>query len=132
MKASNSLTTGLPNKETIESIIPAMNLPGMAEKSMFMTALKRFEVTDHELIEAFWLAYADPYVPSAGIEFRHLWKHIEGMRGDQKTYTWREMRKVIDKEYPGMADNEVFECLNGKEGRPDKRDGDNKPLWRRK
>ena len=128
MKASSSLTTGLPSKETIESIIAAMNLPGDIEKSMFMTALTRFEVTDHELTEAFWLAYADPYVPGAGIEFRHLWKHIEQMRGKKKeTFTYHQMLSVMHRE---SLPQEAFEILNGENGRPIEKDGSGKFKWR--
>jgi hypothetical protein len=76
-----------------------MNLPTTADKKIFVDALKRFDITEAELNDAFWLAYSDPYVPQSGVEFRHLWKHIEVMRKgeDRKTYTYEQMLDVMNK-----------------------------------
>ena len=85
----NSLSNTTPNPSNkvsakdsglLKDIIPAMNLPGDADKKMFMIALEKYEVTEKELYESFWQAYADPYVPPSGIEFRHIYKHIKSKR----------------------------------------------------
>lgn len=77
----------------MEQLLPTFNLPSKADKVVFMSALKRFKITEKEMEESFWLAYADPYVPSTGIEFRHIWKHIEVLRkgSSRKSYTYDEM-----------------------------------------
>jgi len=77
-----------------------MNLNNQTDKKLFVDALKRFEVTEKELNDAFWISYSDPYVPSSGAEFRHLWKHIEKMRngsGD-KLYSYKEVLSICDKQ----------------------------------
>lgn len=77
-----------------------MNLPSKTDKELFIKGLERFEITEQELNDAFWEAYADPYVPSTGTEFRHLWKHINKKRlgsGD-KLYTYREMLNICHRE----------------------------------
>ncbi|MEQ9091813.1 MAG: hypothetical protein RIE52_12025 [Balneola sp.] len=67
----------------------------------FKEACKSFEVTCDEAIEAYWLAYRDPYVGKEGIQFRHLWKHIEKIRNGSgtKLYTYQEMLSICDKEH---------------------------------
>ena len=89
------------NNELLKKIMPAMNLPSENSKQIFVMALERFEITENEINESFWLAYADSFVPSAGIEFRHLYKHIEVMRkGESKrTYTYEEMLTKMGKDY---------------------------------
>lgn len=80
--------------------MPFMNLPSSNDQTLFLKALDRFKVTEIELNNAFWNAYADTYVPSSGIEFRHLYKHIEKERhgsGD-RLYSYKEMLNIVDKE----------------------------------
>lgn len=60
--------------------MPRMNLNDDMERSSFIEALKRFNVTEKELEEGFWQAYADHYTPQTGIEFRHIFKHIKENR----------------------------------------------------
>lgn len=63
-----------------------MNLPGDHHKAGFLQAIKRFNVTEKELENGFWRAYADHYTPSSGIEFRHIYKHVQKMRnGEDQT-----------------------------------------------
>lgn len=58
---------------------------GDGEFNLLGQALKRFNVTADEVFDAFWKAYADPYVSQGKIEFRHLWKHIEKERHKEPT-----------------------------------------------
>lgn len=78
---------------------------------MFMKALERFEITEKELNDGFWKAYADPFIPSTGVEFRHLWKHIEVMRKgeDRRSYTWEQMLLKADKEGIPMAQFSIID-----------------------
>lgn len=57
-----------------------MNLPKDHHKAGFMEALKRFDVTEEELDYGFWCAYADHFTPQSGIEFRHIYKHVQEFR----------------------------------------------------
>lgn len=56
--------------------MPLMNLPENHDKAGFLQALKRFNVTESELEQGFWDAYADHFTPQTGIEFRHIYKHV--------------------------------------------------------
>ena len=56
---------------------------GDGEFRLLAIALERNRVTADEVFNAFWKAYADPYVSQGKIEFRHLWKHIEQSREDK-------------------------------------------------
>lgn len=78
------------------------------EFPMIREAAKQNEVTCKELYNAFWKAYSDQYTPASGIEWRHLWKHIEKMRlgRDRQLYTYNEMLNICDKE---MIDTDHFE-----------------------
>jgi len=60
--------------------MPLMNLPENHDKAGFIEAIHRFNITESELEEAFWLAYADHFVPQSGIEFKHIYKHVEAKR----------------------------------------------------
>lgn len=55
------------------------------EASMLREAMRRDKVTAYELNQAFWSAYKDHYTPSSGIEWRHLWKHIQAIRDSSYT-----------------------------------------------
>ena len=79
--------------------MPVLNLPTDFDKSVFMKAIKKFEITEEELSEGFWKAYADPYVPASGIEFRHIFKYVEVMRKGEarKTFTYEEMLNDSEK-----------------------------------
>lgn len=108
------------NRELIRQALPAFNLPSAPDKQIFMKALQKFAVTEKELYEAFWMAYADPYVPASGIEFRHLWKHIEVMRYgyDRRSYTYEEMHDEMHKR--GIDSTDAFQMTTEKDtrGRP--------------
>lgn len=78
-KPKNSLVA-TKNSQVIQYVMPLMNLPGDHHKAGFLKAVKRFEVTESELEEGFWRAYADHFVPQTGIEFKHIYKHVEKIR----------------------------------------------------
>ena len=93
------------NKDVVKGIIYLIETGGAAYSEIaiwaFREACQREEVTCKELIDAYWKAYSDPYVGKEGIQFRHLWKHIEKARlgsGD-RLYTYNEMLHVCDKEH---------------------------------
>ena len=54
----------------------------MSEKDVkiFKLAFSTFKISFEEAYTALWKAFADAYVPSTGIEFRHIYKHIEERR----------------------------------------------------
>ena len=70
------------------------------EPQLLRHLLKEHEVTIAEAIKAFKKAYSDHYTPASGIEWRHLWKHIEEMRKgrERRLYSYREMQNICDKE----------------------------------
>ncbi len=70
------------------------------EVNLLYIALEKNNVTVDEAMEAFWKAYADPYVSQGRIEFRHLWKYIEKSRlGESgRTFTYEEMLDKIDRD----------------------------------
>lgn len=76
------------------------NLTTDLQKGIFLKALERDEVTEKELNDSFWCAYRDAYVPSTGIEYRHLYKHIEVMRKGEgrRSYTYEEMLAKMHKD----------------------------------
>lgn len=80
------------------------------EFAMIREAARNQGVTCRELYEAFWRAYSDHYTPASGIEWRHLWKHIEEMRKgrDRRYYTYKEMLDVCDREH---IDTDHFEYI---------------------
>ena len=88
-----------------------MNLPTQVDRKMFMKALERFKITEKEMNEGFWQAYADPYVPQSGLEFRHLWKHIEVMRKGEgrRSYTYEQMLVKMDQDKISM---EAFSMID--------------------
>ena len=70
--------------------------PGLLQK-----VISDNQVTCKELHDAFYKAYSDAYTPQSGIEWRHLWKHIEKSRlgsGD-RLYTYQEMLGVVHREH---------------------------------
>src|SRR5690554_5021343 len=62
-KQSNSL---IATDKLIAEIMPLMNLPEQHHKQAFMQAIERFKITEQELGDGFWKAYADHYTPSTG------------------------------------------------------------------
>lgn len=70
------------------------------EPKLLKDLLDENEVTISEAVKAFKKAYSDHYTPASGIEWRHLWKHIEEMRKgrDRRYYTYEEMINICDKE----------------------------------
>lgn len=64
-----------------------MNLPENHHKAGFLKAVKKFNVTEKELEEGFWRAYADHYTPQSGIEFRHIFKHVAQIREEEPENT---------------------------------------------
>lgn len=77
--------------------MPLMNLPSKHHKQAFMKAVEKFNVTDKELEKGFWLAYADHYTPASGIEFRHIYKHVQIMREKGEEFT----SEMYDQMYGG-------------------------------
>jgi hypothetical protein len=110
------------NKDVIKGVIYLIESSGASYNDVaiwaFKEVCKRNEVTCQELIDAYWKAYSDPYVGKEGIQWRHLWKHIEKSRlgsGD-KFYTYHEMMTIIHNE---CINTDHFEFLE-------------KDKWRRK
>lgn len=66
--------------------MPLMNLPEQHHKQAFMQAIERFKITEQELEDGFWKAYADHYTPSTGIEFKHIFKHVKETRENSKPH----------------------------------------------
>lgn len=80
------------------------------EPELLQKVLKDNQVTCKELHDAFYKAYSDHFTPQSGIEWRHLWKHIEKSRlgsGD-KIYTRKEMLDIVHRE---NIDTDHFEFL---------------------
>lgn len=79
----------------------------------FRRACEQFEVTCQEMIDAYWKAYSDPYVGKEGIQFRHLYKHIEQHRtGGGKKYTYDQMIDLVTaRKYP----QEAFKLIEEKD-----------------
>lgn len=65
---------------------------GDGEFNLLAEALKRFNITVDELFDAFWKAYADPFVSQGKIEFRHLWKHIKQEREKEPVPQYQSRR----------------------------------------
>lgn len=104
----------------MSQIMTLVNAPTSAHKNIFIKAMERFTITERELNDAFWLAYADAYVPATGIEFRHLWKHIEVMRkgSTKRTYTYEEMLNYCDKNGIGTDSFSIYKEEKDSKGRP--------------
>lgn len=64
--------------------MPLMNLPENHHKAGFLKAISRFNVTEEELEDGFWKAYADHFTPQTGIEFKHIYKHVSEKRENEK------------------------------------------------
>jgi hypothetical protein len=95
----------IKNKDVLKGVIYLIESSGASYNDIAIWAFKKVcqknDVTCQELIDAYWKAYSDPYVGKEGIQWRHLWKHIEKERlgsGD-KIYTYKEMLFVCDKEH---------------------------------
>ena len=92
------------NKDVIKGIIYLIEGAGAEYSDVsiwsFKEACNRNSVTCQELIDAYWNAYSDPYVGRDGIQWRHLWKHIEKFRhgSGEKLYTYKEMLNIVDRE----------------------------------
>jgi hypothetical protein len=58
------------------------NMGTMSEKDVkiFKLAFSTFKISFEEAYLGIWKAFADAYVPSTGIEFKHIYKHIEERR----------------------------------------------------
>lgn len=70
----------------------------------FREACERNNVTCQELYDAYWKAYADPFVGKEGIQFRHLWKHIEQSRtGGSRIMTYNQMLNDMHKNNYSMS-----------------------------
>lgn len=97
----------LESHNALKNELEKLNKSVMDEYSsdMFLRACKRFELTSNETREAFWRAYADAFVPSTGIEFRHIYKHVLEIRkesGEGKTlklYSYEEAIRYCEKTY---------------------------------
>lgn len=92
------------NKDVIKGVVYLIESSGANYDDIAIWAFKesvsRNDVTCQELIDAYWKAYSDPYVGKEGIQWRHLWKHIEKTRngsGD-RLYTYQEMLGIVNKE----------------------------------
>ena len=99
------------NQSLLKAVMPMMNLNDASSQAIFVKALDRFKITEKELNEGFWQAYADPYVPQSGLEFRHLWKHIEVMRKGEgrRSYTYEQMLVKMDQDKISM---EAFSMID--------------------
>lgn len=96
---------------------------GDGEASMLLEAMRRDNILPEELHDAFWAAYKDQYTPATGIEWRHLWKHIELQRKgrDRQLYSFEEMLEICHRKHITTDHFEKVEV----EGRA-------LPLWKRK
>lgn len=111
------------NKDILKGVIYLIESSGASYNDIsiwsFREACERNNVNCQELIDAYWQAYSDPYVGKEGIQWRHLWKHIEVMRKgeDRKSYTYEQMLTKMDREYISM---EAFTMIDEKDqkGRP--------------
>jgi hypothetical protein len=92
------------------------------EKWMLIEACEKQNVMPKEMYDAFWKAYSDPYVPKTGIEFKHLWKHIEKDRyGEEgKLFTYEKMLQYCDR---NSCTTDIFEII------PDETDNQDRPKW---
>ena len=81
-KQKNSLVAS-KESEVVRKVMPLMNLNEDYQRRAFMEALKRFNVTEKELEDGFWAAYADHFTPASGIEFRHIFKHVQKNREEK-------------------------------------------------
>ena len=72
----NSSLIASKNSEVVRKVMPLMNLNEDYQRRAFLEALQKFSVTEKELEDGFWGAYADHFTPSTGIEFRHIYKHV--------------------------------------------------------
>lgn len=113
----NPTQQAVENKDVIKGIVYLIESSGANYGDIAIWAFKesvsRNNVTCQELVEAYWKAYQDPYVGKEGIQFRHLWKHIEKMRtGDGSIYTYEQMLNKMDKEKIPM---EAFTMIDEKD-----------------
>ena len=81
--------------------------------TLLTLALREFSVTNDEVMNAFWRAYADPYVSQGKIEFRHLWKYISQSRGSGKLLTHAEAIREME---PGITLKTMFEPVEQPDG----------------
>lgn len=83
------------------------------EPALLRDLMEDRQVTIEEAFTAFFEAFSDRFTPGTGIEWRHLWNHIEEQRlgRDRRLYTYEEMLNIIDKE---NIDTDHFEIV--KEG----------------
>lgn len=109
----------LENRDVVKGVVYLIESAGSDYNDIslwaFKECLNRNNVTCQELIDAYWKAYSDPYVGKEGIQWRHLWKHIEKSRvgSGSKLYTYNEMLNIVDKEY---IDTDHFESVKTDEG----------------
>lgn len=91
------------------------------EKWMLVEACEKHRVMPEEMYRAFWKAYGDPYVGKEGIQFRHLWKHIQKERYGQegRTFTYEQMLDYCDKK---NCSTDVFSLV-------DEKDDKGRPMW---
>lgn len=71
------------NMELVKSVARLINISDDIHAQLFIKAVKRFELTENELVDGFWRAYADHMIPSSGIEFRHIFKHVTQIREEK-------------------------------------------------
>lgn len=90
------------------------------EKWMLVEACEKHQVMPKEAYQAFWKAYGDPYVGKEGIQFRHLWKHIEKSRYGEngRLYTYEQMLDYCDDHHCSTDNFVMVEDQKDSEGRP--------------
>ena len=94
----------IENKDVVKGVIYLIESSGAQYNDIavwaFRESCSRNDVSCKELIDAYWKAYSDPYVGKEGIQWRHLWKHIEKHRhgSGEKLYTYDEMLNIVDKQ----------------------------------
>lgn len=83
LKKPNNSLVATKDSVILREIMPLMNLPENHHKAGFLKAIGRFNVTEEELEDGFWKAYADHFTPQTGIEFKHIFKHIKEKRDER-------------------------------------------------
>lgn len=78
------------------------------QKMIFFEAMRRDEVTVKEAFEGFWQAYKSKYIGSGSIEYRHMWEHIEKMRGEDRIFSYEQVLERVHKYKHSMDDYKML------------------------
>ena len=106
----------IENNDILQGVIFLIESTGASYSDIqiwaFRESCKRENVTCQELIDGYWKAYSDRFVGKEGIQWRHIWNHIEVARkGDsRKVYTYFEMVDMVTSgKYPQSAFTQIDE-----------------------